>query len=191
MWRVKTYAVFKRERGKNIRVKTKSERKKANPKVSFLCVRKEEIQPSFVISCGFLLPYFLHHFFSPSSERKRVELLFLPLPPFFFPPLLIQSSIFLSFLYYCFLFFSHRHFFISVPFVLSTGLVVAVHLLTEELNIIAELAVMPGPPYIHTFPEEDSYNARAVFVLTEMCADEQRPRAAMTSTCRGWKSVCV
>lgn len=90
------------------------EKKKLTRKVSFLRVRKEEIQPSFVISCGFLLPYFLHHFFPPPSGERVKEKGW---SCFFFRFLRIQSSIFLSFflslLYYCFLCL-FPHFFFSL-----------------------------------------------------------------------------
>lgn len=207
---MKTYAIFKRERGKNIRVKTKSEReKKANPK-SFISACSQRGNPTIVCyQLRFPAPIFSSSFFSPSfrreSERKRVELLFLPLPSY---PV-IHLSFFLSFsslLLFSLPFSTFLFFFISSLLLLLFSLdwvVVVVHLLTEALNIIAELSVMPGPPpnhpaknirsHIYTFPEEeeDSYIIpRNVFVLTEMCADEQRPKASMTSPRRGWE-ICV
>lgn len=209
--------IQKRERGKNIRVKTKSEReKKANPK-SFISACSQRGNPTIVCyQLRFPAPIFSSSFFPPSftreSERKRVELLFLPLPSY---PV-IHLSFFLFFLFFIIVFsafFPISFFFISSLLLLLLfsldWVVVVVHLLTEALNIIAELSVvMPGPPpnhpaknirsHIYTFPEEeeeeeeDSYIIpRNVFVLTEMCADEQRPRASMTSPPRrGWE-ICV
>lgn len=102
----------KRERGKNIRVKNKiwREKWKAKAKSFISACSSQRGNPTIVCyQLRFPAPIFSSSFFSPPKERKRkrVELLFLPLPlfPFFFlyPVIHLSFFSFLSLLYYCFL----------------------------------------------------------------------------------------